>query len=78
MNREMLVTKAHRHWEMWLPNKTRKLKNAGQFETAVQTAVTHACAEITALVSRGYKEREATDIILPKYVSLRPEPHEYD
>jgi hypothetical protein len=78
MNREMLVAKAHRHWEMWLPKKTKKLKDTGKFETAVQTAATHAYAEITALMGRGYQEREASDIILPKYVSLRPEPHEYD
>lgn len=78
MNREMLVTKAYRHWEMWLPKKSKKLKDAGQFETAIQTAVTRAYSEITALVSQGYQKQEATDMTLPKHVCLKPEPHEYD
>lgn len=78
MNREMLVVKAHRHWEMWLPKKTRKLKDAGQFERAIELAATQAHAEIATLVNRGYQVREATDMTLPKYVNLKPEPHEYD
>lgn len=78
MDREMLAMKAHRHWEMWLPKKTKKLKATGQFEIAVQTAATRAYAEIATLVARGYQESEANDIALPKYISLKPEPHEYD
>lgn len=78
MDREMLVVKARRHWEMWLPKKTRKLKDAGQFDTAIQVAVTRAYAEVTKLVTRGYQEREAKEIAFPKYVCLRPEPKEYE
>lgn len=78
MDRDMLLIKAHRHWEMWLPEKTRKLKNAGQFEAAIQTAVARADAEFHKLVTRGYKKGEAKDIALPKYICLKAESHEYD
>ena len=78
MDREMLATKAQKHWEMWLPKKTKKLKETGRFVTAVQTAALRAYAEIARLVARGYQEREAFDIALPKYICLKPEPHEYD
>lgn len=78
MDREMLAMKAHRHWEMWLPRKTKKLKATGQFEMAIQLAAKRANAEIATLVARGYQTREANDIALPKYICLKPEPHEYD
>jgi hypothetical protein len=78
MDREMLVTVAQRHWEMWLPKKTRKLKAAGQFETVIQTAVARASAEIAVLLNRGCQAREAEDITLRKYVCLKPEPQEED
>jgi hypothetical protein len=78
MDREILITKAHRHWEMWLPKKTRKLKETGQFDRVIDAAVTRASAEVAKLVTRGYQVREANDIALPKYICLKPEPREDD
>ena len=77
-DRAMLAAKARRYWEMWLPKKTKELKGAGQFDVAIQIAAARAYAEITELVTRGYQEREAKEIVFPKYIFLKPEPRKYE
>ena len=78
MDRKMLAMKADRYWKMWLPKKTRKLKAMGHFDTAVQAAASRAAAEIATLSDQGYRGGEANDIVLPKFIYLKPESREYD
>ena len=77
-NQAMLAAKARRYWEMWLPRKTKELRDAGQFDMAIQIAAARARAEIAELVVFGYQEHEARKVVLPKYIFLKPEPREYE
>jgi hypothetical protein len=76
MDQATLVAKARRYWEMWLPRKTKELKDAGEFDAAIQIAAVRAHAEIVELIVRGYRECEAIELALPKYIFLKPELHE--
>jgi len=77
-DRAMLAAKARRYWEMWLPKKTKELKDAGQFDVAIQIAAVRAQTEVAELMVLGYQEHEARKVVLPKYIFLKPEPHEYE
>jgi hypothetical protein len=69
-----LAIMARRHWEKWLPEKSRALKEAGKFNQAIQTAAADAQRAIRVLRQLGYQEDEAGQIALPQYILLRPEP----
>jgi hypothetical protein len=73
MDQAILAAKARRYWEIWLPRKTKKLKDAGEFDTDIQIAAVRAHAEIVELIMRGYQESEAIELALQKYIFLEPE-----
>jgi len=72
-----LNNKACRYWEMWLPRRTKQLKDAEQFDAAIRTAVAKTQSEIVDLLEKGYPEHEAKDVVLPKYIYLKPEPPDF-
>ncbi|RYF38689.1 MAG: hypothetical protein EOO38_24410 [Cytophagaceae bacterium] len=76
MDHATLVAKGRRYWEIWLPQMTRELKEAKQFNAAIQIAAARAQAEIFDLRVKGYQEHEAQKLVLPKYIFLSPEKHE--
>jgi hypothetical protein len=73
MDREILAAEARRYWKMWLPRKTKELKDVEQFDAAIQIAAACAQAEIIELMTRGYQEHEAKKVVLPKYIFLELE-----
>jgi hypothetical protein len=76
MDHATLVAKGRRYWEIWLPQMTKELKEAEQFNAAIQIAAARAQAEIFDLKVKGYQEHEAHQLVLPKYIFLSPEKHE--
>lgn len=74
MDRTTLAIKARKHWEKWLPKKTRELKADGEFDMAIQMAARQAQQEIANLMAQGYQEHEAEEVALPQFVLLKPEP----
>jgi hypothetical protein len=74
MDRSTLAIKARKHWEQWLPKKTRELKDAGEFQMAIQMAARQAQQEISNLMAQGYQEHEAEEVALPMFILLKPEP----
>jgi hypothetical protein len=74
MDRTTLAIKARKHWEEWLPEKTRELKAAGEFNQAIQTAARQAQQEIADLMAQRYQEHEAEEVALPQFILLKPEP----
>lgn len=73
MDRQSIASKARKHWEEWLPAKTWALKQAGEFEEAIQGAALAAHRMIQELMSQGYQEHEAEEVALRQYVLLQPE-----
>jgi hypothetical protein len=78
MDRTTLAIKARKHWEEWLPNKTAELKAARLFGSAIQIAARRAQEEIADLMAQGYQEHEAAEMVLPKFILLKPEPEPDD
>jgi hypothetical protein len=74
MDRTTLAIKARKHWEKWLPKKTRELKADGEFNMAIQMAARQAQKEIENLMAQGYQEHEAEEVVLPQFILLKPEP----
>jgi hypothetical protein len=74
MERKALIIKARKHWEEWLPGKTQGLKEVGEFKAATRIAARRAQAEIADLITRGYQDHEAEEVVLPKHILLEPEP----
>jgi len=68
-----LAIKAREHWEKWLPRKTRKLKDAGQFHAALQIVAVYTQAEIDEFIAKGYDKHKAVELALPLYILLEPE-----
>lgn len=71
---QALAIKAGKHWEKWLPRKTKELKDAGEFYAALQIVAVYAQSEISALMAKGYQKHEAEELVLPLYILLDPEP----
>jgi hypothetical protein len=78
VDRTTLAIKARKHWETWLPEKTKELKAAGEFGAAIQIAARRAQEEIADLMAQGYQEHEAAEVVLPKFILLKPEPEPDD
>lgn len=78
MDRTTLAIKARKHWERWLPDKVKALKEAGEYEQAIQAAARKAQAEISDLMAQGYQEHEAEEVALPQFILLKPEPPKDD
>ena len=76
MDRTTLAIKARKHWEEWLPEKTQELKEAGEFNQAIQMAALRAQQEIADLMAQGYQEHEAEEVVLPQFILLKPEERE--
>jgi hypothetical protein len=74
MDRTTLAIKARKHWEKWLPKKTRELKADGEFDMAIQMAARKAQKEIENLMAQGYQEHEAEEVALHQFILLKPEP----
>ena len=55
---------------------TKELKEAKQFNAAIQTEAAGAHAERFELRIRGYQKHEAHKLVLPKYIFLSPQKHE--
>jgi hypothetical protein len=68
-----LASKARKHWEEWLPERTRELKEQGLFSLETQKAAERADREIGELMRNGYQQHEAEEIVLPQYILLKPE-----
>jgi hypothetical protein len=65
---------ARRHWEEWLPDKVKALKEDGQLNEALQGAANLAQTEIEHLMkNKGYSEHEAREVALPLFILLPPE-----
>ena len=74
MDRTTLAHKALTHWTKWLPNKVKALKAEGKLGEAIQGAASQAQRAMSDLMSQGYREHEAEEVVLPRYVLLPPEP----
>ncbi len=68
-----LAAKAMTHWARWLPQKTAELREAGTFEMRATEAAAMAASEIRELMSSGFQEHEAEEVVLPEYILLKPE-----
>jgi hypothetical protein len=73
MERKSLIIKARKHWEEWLPEKTRYLKESGEFKAATRVAARRAQAEIADLMARGHQKHEAEELVLPEHILLEAE-----
>ena len=73
MSVQSLAAKARRHWEQWLPERSRRLKEAGRFTLESQKAAEQAQREINQLRQAGYPDWAAEEIVLPQYILLPPE-----
>jgi hypothetical protein len=72
-----LKKKCYRYWEMWLPKRNKKLKEAQQLDEAVQIAVAETEKEFIALLAKGRQEHEAKALVLQKHIFLIPEPADF-
>ena len=68
-----LRAKARKHWEEWLPERTRELKELNNFQYATTRAAKDAQTLILKLMQQGYQEHEAEEVALPRYILLPPE-----
>ncbi len=67
------------HWEEWLPKKTAELKEAGDFESALQVAAVNANRKVLQLMQyQHYQKHEAEEVALRQYILLAPEPVDYE
>lgn len=73
MDRATLAAQARKHWEIWLPQKTKELKDAGEFAEATQVAAVAAQRQIQELMRQGYQAHEAEEVALKQYILLEPE-----
>jgi hypothetical protein len=78
MDRASLAAKAREHWAKWLPEKTAELKASGELNEAIQVAATNAQRMISGLMAENYKEHEAEEMALARYILLKPEPEPSD
>ena len=78
MDRATLAHQALKHWTTWLPEKVRALRAEGKLDEAVQGAAAAAQRGMQELVSQGFREHEAAEVVLPQYVLLPPEPEAVD
>lgn len=69
-----LTLMARWHWENRLPVKAKALKESGEFNQAINTAVADAQRVIFVLTQLGYQEHEAGEVALFQYILLKPEP----
>ena len=66
--------KARSHWKEFRPQMYQDLLKSGQLEQALRKASDNANEEISELVSNGgLKLHEAHEIVLPRYIYLKPE-----
>lgn len=69
-----LEAKARKHWETWLPEKTKRLKEAGRFQIEARKAAVRANQTIMDLVrTQGYQVHEAEEVALRAEILLDPE-----
>lgn len=73
MDRTTLAQMARQHWIQWLPRKVATLRTEGTLSEAIQGAALAAQRGIAELVSQGYQEHEAAEVVLPQFVLLPPE-----
>ncbi|WP_298234419.1 hypothetical protein [uncultured Azohydromonas sp.] len=69
-----LMAQARRHWTMWLPEKVRELKAAGELESELQAVAKMAMRRAQELMQQGYRPHEAEEVVLAEYILLSPEP----
>lgn len=67
-----LAVRAGEYWEKWLPIKTKELRNAGQFDTALQILAVYSQAEISALIAKGCPKEDAERLVLSLYILRNP------
>ena len=73
MDKLSLASKTRKHWMKWLPQKVAALREAGEFEEAVQGAALAAHRQILELMQQGYQAHEAEEVALRQFVLLEPE-----
>jgi hypothetical protein len=73
MSIPVFQSKAKRHWQQWLPQRTRELRAAGQFESETLAAARMAQDEVESLMQAGYEHHEAEEVALHNHLLLPPE-----
>ena len=74
MNQLQLEAKIRRHWRTYLPKKVRELRANGTLNEEIQGTAKLAQTEFNSLKQQGYQDHEAEEVVLAKFVYLKPEP----
>lgn len=72
MSTSSLTSKILKHWKQWLPMKYARLKAEGILDQEAQARAANAQQEISDLMSRGYQEHEAEEVV-QAHVLEKPE-----
>ncbi|MDW7758489.1 MAG: hypothetical protein SCH72_12450 [Desulfuromonadales bacterium] len=64
---------AMKHWEEWRPKATAQMKRANTFRTRARKAAEKAKKEMREMIQSGQPAHEAEEIVLKRYILLKPE-----
>lgn len=64
---------AIRHWSQWQPKMVKKLKAENRLNSVALAAAEKTDREIKSLMSKGFQHHEAEEMVMQRYILLRPE-----
>ncbi len=73
MNLQQLKRMAMDHWEEWLPEMAAEMRSRNALQVEALKAAKRAQREICSMMRMGATEQEAREVVLPRYILLKPE-----
>lgn len=73
MSANKYETMVRKHWAKWLPKRVAALKEAGDWDSTVQTVAKQTAAQVVELMGQGFRQHEAEEVALHERVLLKPE-----
>ena len=70
---KQLKQTAIEHWADWRPREVKQLIAEKRLQAVALKAAERAHAEIKELMEAGYQNHEAEEVVLPRYILLKPE-----
>jgi hypothetical protein len=61
------------HWADWRPREVKQLVKEGRLHEVALKAAERAFQEIEELRRAGYQNHEAEEVVMPRYIILKPE-----
>ncbi len=65
---------ARTHWAEWRPKTVASLEKRNAFRTATTRAASKAYLEMISMMQSGQPAHEAEELVLKRYILLKPEP----